>query len=125
MAFSKNQNQLTKHGEAVLGDELRKARTPTRSIAVWTRVNGEAADYGEQELGEPLPARALRGPVRRAGPRRSRESTPSSASTATRKPWPPRFALPDSLGRWEQRRKRVIDELNATAEPGLRRFGYL
>jgi len=32
---------------------------------------------------------------------------------------------PDTLGRWELRRKKVIEELNATAEPALSRFGYL
>jgi hypothetical protein len=35
MAFSKNQSQLNWHGRAVLGDELEKARTATRSIALW------------------------------------------------------------------------------------------
>ena len=52
MAFSENQNQLVKHGGALLGDELRKAKTPVRSIAVWSRVNAAAADYGESRLGE-------------------------------------------------------------------------
>jgi hypothetical protein len=32
---------------------------------------------------------------------------------------------PDTLGRWKLRPKRVIEELNRTAEPTLRRFGYL
>ena len=124
MAFSKNQNQLTKHGEAVLGDELRSAKTPTRSIAVWNRVNGAAADYGEQALGE----RYLR--IRFedlcAAPAESIEriyaffGLDGDAEAAA-----PEVRPPDSLGRWEQRRKRVIDELNATAEPALRRFGYL
>ena len=36
----------------VLGDDLRKAKTPVRSIAIWTRVNTAAADYGEERLGE-------------------------------------------------------------------------
>ena len=51
MAFSENQNQLNWHGRAVLGDELRKAKTPVRSIALWNRVNLAAADYGERVLG--------------------------------------------------------------------------
>jgi hypothetical protein len=29
------------------------------------------------------------------------------------------------LGRWQLRPKRVIEELKRTAEPTLRRFGYL
>src|SRR5688572_14749538 len=52
MAFSESQNQLVKHGDALLGDDLRKEKTPVRSIAVWSRVNSAAADYGEQQLGE-------------------------------------------------------------------------
>jgi hypothetical protein len=56
MAFSENQNQLKKHGDAVLGDELRRAKTPVRSIALWNRVNQAAADYGE----EVRPSRAPR-----------------------------------------------------------------
>ena len=51
MAFSDNQNQLNWHGRAVLGDELRKRKTPVRSIALWNRVNLAAADYGERRLG--------------------------------------------------------------------------
>ena len=51
MAFSENQNQLKKHGNAVLGEELRRAKTPVRSIALWNRVNQAAADYGEEVPG--------------------------------------------------------------------------
>jgi hypothetical protein len=51
IAFSKNQNQLNWHGRAVLGDELEKARTATRSLALWNRVNLAAAEYGERHLG--------------------------------------------------------------------------
>ena len=67
MAFSENQNQLKKHGRAVLGDDLRKAKTPVRSIALWDRVNAAAADFGEREARLPLPPRALRGSLCRAG----------------------------------------------------------
>lgn len=35
------------------------------------------------------------------------------------------FALPTCSVARDERRKRVIDELNATAEPALSRFGYL
>jgi hypothetical protein len=125
MAFSENQNQLTKHGEAVLGDELRKAKTPTRSIALWSRVNSAAAEYGECELG---PARYL--PVRFedlcADPRATvaailgffgLEADVEAAAAAVRPP--------DTLGRWRLRRQKVIDELNETGGPGLARFGYL
>jgi len=32
---------------------------------------------------------------------------------------------PDTLGRWQLRRKGIVDELHRTAEPALARFGYL
>src|SRR6185503_9656389 len=50
MAFSENQVQLRKHGDAVLGrtDEP----MALRSIALWRQVNLQAADFGERELGD-------------------------------------------------------------------------
>ncbi len=124
MAFSENQNQLVKHGDAVLGDDLRKAKKPVRSIAVWSRVNSAAADYGEQCLGE----RYLR--VRFedlcAKPpetvRRIYEffGVDGDAEAAADEVHPP-----DTLGRWQQRRKGIVDELHRTAGPALARFGYL
>jgi Sulfotransferase family len=124
MAFSENQNQLTKHGPAVLGDELRKAKTHTRSIALWNRVNLAAADYGERVLGsrylrvrfedlcaEPEPTiAAVLGFFGLEGD--------AEAAAAEVRP-------PDSLGRWQLRRRKVIDEITETARPALGRFGYL
>jgi len=124
MAFSENQQQLSKHGDMVLGDEFRKAKTPTRSIAVWTRVNLAAADYGERELG----SRYLRvrfedlcaEPAATVAQIYDHFGLDGDAEEAASEVRPP-----DTLGRWELRRKKVIEELNATAEPALSRFGYL
>ncbi|HXV34304.1 MAG TPA: sulfotransferase [Gaiellaceae bacterium] len=124
MAFSENQNQLTKHGPAVLGDELRKAKTHTRSIALWNRVNLAAADYGERVLGprylrvrfEDLcaePADAIGAILGFFG----LEGDVEAAAAEVRPP--------DSLGRWQLRRRKVIDEITETAGPALERFGYL
>jgi hypothetical protein len=124
MAFSENQNQLVKHGDAVLGDELRKERTPVRSIAVWSRVNSAAADYGEERLAE----RYLRvrfedlcaepeETVRRIFDFFGLEGDAEAAAAAVRPP--------DTLGRWQLRRKGIVDALHRTAEPALARFGYL
>lgn len=124
MAFSENQNQLVKHGSAVLGDELRKAKTPVRSIAVWSRVNEAAADYGEERLGDRYlrvrfedlcaePAGTVRAIVDFFG----LDGDAEAAAAAVRPP--------DTLGRWQLRRKGVVEELHRTAEPALARFGYL
>ena len=124
MAFSKNQNQLNWHGPAVLGDELRKAQTPVRSIALWNRVNLAAADYGERELGE----RYLR--VRFEDLCADPAATVGSifgffgvdadvpAAAALVRP-------PDTLGRWRQRSAKTVAELDETAREALERFGYL
>ena len=52
MALSENQNQLAKHGSAVLGGARISWRRPVRSIALWSRANCAAADYCERELGD-------------------------------------------------------------------------
>ncbi len=125
IAFSENQNQLKKHGEAALGDELRRAKMPVRSIALWNRVNQAAADYGEEALG----ARYLRvrfedlcadpvETVERIYRFFGLEGDVEAIARAEVRP-------PDTLGRWRLRRKGVVDELNRTAESTLRRFEYL
>lgn len=124
MAFSENQNQLVKHGDALLGDELRKAKTPVRSIAVWSRVNGAAADYGEKRLGD----RYLRvrfedlcaSPAETVGRISEFFGLDGDAEAAAAAVRPP-----DTLGRWQLRRKGVVEDLHRTAEPALARFGYL
>ncbi|MGH3013317.1 MAG: sulfotransferase family protein, partial [Gaiellaceae bacterium] len=124
MAFSENQNQLVKHGDALLGDDLRKEKTPVRSIAVWSRVNSAAADYGETRLGERYlrvrfedlcaePAET----VRRIYDFFGLDGDAEAAAAAVRPP--------DTLGRWQLRRKGIVDALHRTAEPALARFGYL
>jgi hypothetical protein len=124
MAFSENQNQLVKHGDAVLGDALRKEKKPIRSIALWSRVNVAAADYGERRLGErylrvrfeDLCAEPAEN-VRRIYDFFGLQGDAEAAATAVRPP--------DTLGRWRKRRKGIVEALHRTAEPALARFGYL
>jgi Sulfotransferase family len=124
MAFSENQNQLVKHGDALLGDELRKEKTPVRSIAVWSRVNSAAADYGEAHLGE----RYLRvrfedlcaepaDTVRRIYDFFGLDGDAEAAAAEVRPP--------DTLGRWQLRRKGILEKLHRAAGSALGRFGYL
>src|SRR5213075_744488 len=53
MALSQNQNQLRKHGRAVLswGERL-FGSIPERSVLLWEKVNSQAADYGKARLRE-------------------------------------------------------------------------
>src|SRR5204862_950153 len=53
MALSQNQNQIRKHGPAVLRWRERLFRSqPERSVLLWERVNSQAADYGESSVRE-------------------------------------------------------------------------
>jgi hypothetical protein len=122
MAFSDNQQQLRKHGRAVIG-RVDPFRTWARSIRLWARINTEAADYCEQALGE----RYLR--VRFedlcAEPRQTIEQVfdffridgDAAAASAVVRP-------PSTLGRWRTKSPRVIERLNELAGPALERFGY-
>ena len=114
MAFSDNQKQLLKHGDAVLGGDLLSRILPTRraarSIDLWSRVNSAAADFGERELGN----RYLRirfedlclEPVGT-----TKRISASSASRATRRR--SRSAVRDPGARTlEDRNGRTIDELS-------------
>src|SRR6266581_3850267 len=53
MALSQNQNQLRKHGAAVLSWRERLfSSMPERAITLWDRVNLRAAEIGESEMGQ-------------------------------------------------------------------------
>ncbi len=123
MAFSDNQNQLNWHGRAVLGDELRKRKTPVRSIALWNRVNLAAADYGERRLGprylrvrfEDLCAE----PVPTVGSILAFFGLEGDVEAAAAEVRPPA-----TLGRWQRHPSKVVGELTEVARPALERFGY-
>ena len=119
MAFSRNQNQLRLHGLAsgVTGSSA------VDSITLWSRVNMQAADYGEERLG----SRYLRvrfedfcaQPVETA----SRvlaffelEADPRSASSGVR--------MQPTIGRWRREDHRVVADLQEAAGAALTRFGY-
>lgn len=125
MALSRNQNQLRKHGEAVLSFSERLFRsTAERSILLWDRVNLAAADFGESHMrgnylrvrfedlcSEPLETTAriinFLGATIAPGPIAISEITP-----------------PKSLGRWRDCSPRVISKLERAGGNALRRLGY-
>ena len=124
MAFSENQQQLKKHGDAALDRRLRWQRTPYRSVALWAHVNGGAGDHGERELGD----RGLRD--------RFEELCDDPGQTARR--ILDFFGLegdadaiaaeevrpPSTLARWKTKGGRTISKLEELGEPALSRFGY-
>jgi hypothetical protein len=124
MAFSENQQQLKKHGDAALERGLRWKRRPYRSVALWARVNGGAADYGERELGD----RYLR----------VRFEDLCSKPGATAREILDFFGLdgdaeaiaaaevrpPKTLARWKTKGERTVRNLERLGDPALSRFGY-
>jgi hypothetical protein len=119
MAFSENQVQLRKHGDAVLGDASEPAEL--RSIALWSAVNLRAADHGEGRLGdrylrvrfEDLCARPAETTARILGFFGLRGDAERIAAEEVQ--------VPETLGRW---RGRDVAALEARAGDALRRFGY-
>ena len=138
MAFSDNQNQLKRFGDAVLGRPplglLRLTRAvapklawpdPRRSIALWSTINVEAADFGEQVLKENyLRVRfedlcthtvdTVRRILSFVG---SGEPYVTQAAACV--------AAPPTIGRWQQQRQRTIATVCEVGQPGLERFSYL
>lgn len=125
MAFSENQNQLIKHGEAVLAPDVLAQRQPLKSIALWNLVNLRAADYGEQRMGDRYlrvrfedlcsdPAGTVRAVYRFLGLRHD----PAELAAAEVSP-------PKTLGRWRNEKPAMIAALQDIAGPALSRFGYL
>jgi hypothetical protein len=122
MAFSENQVQLRKHGDAVLGasDEPEALR----SISLWRDVNLRAADFGEQELGERYlrvrfedlcaePAAATGRVLAFFGLEGDAERIAAEAVEA-----------PRSIGRWRDADPETVRALDERAGDALRRFGY-
>ncbi len=50
MAFSPNQNQLKKHGEAVLDSKYESLSEPVKTAILWDKINLMAAEYGEVKM---------------------------------------------------------------------------
>lgn len=126
MALSKNQNQIHKHGRAVLswGERLFRS-VPERSVLMWERVNSQAADYGESILREnylrvrfeDLCAKPLETTVQILN---FLEATIDPGPIARTEITPP-----GSIGRWQTSSLQIVSKLEATAATSLRRFGYL
>ena len=125
MAFSSNQNQLNKYGSSMIPSELAGWPQPVRSIALWSRINQWAADYGETRMrsrylrvrfedlcADPMPQ------VRRIWEFFGLDGDPAEAARVE-------LAPPESLGRWRPEDPDVLGALHEYGGAALRRFGYL
>jgi hypothetical protein len=123
MAYSSNQVQLRKHGDAVVGEDAGDAEA-LRSIALWSEVNLRAAEHGERALGsrylrlrfedlcaDPVPA--VQSIFRFFGLEGDVERIAAAEVEA-----------PLTLGRWRTKDAGAIAALEDRAQEALRRFGY-
>lgn len=123
MAYSEQQNQIRRHGEAILGAEFNRPG-PERAMLWWARVNGAAADYGEATLGGHYTRVRLEDLC--ANPKRTVRSlfgfigSKSPMKGAVRE-----VTTPPSLERWRQRPRAEIALLESIGRDELKRFGYL
>lgn len=121
MALSANQNQLRKHAPAS-GIEP-GAPEPLRSIALWAKVNGEAARFGREVLGD----RYLRirfedvcaAPAETASTILDWAKLDGDTSAAVAA-----VEAPAGLGRWRAADRELVTQLEAAAAPALHELGY-
>lgn len=125
MALSQNQNQLAKHGRALLTWREQWLSRPARSMLLWSRINTMAADYCARHMAgryllvrfEDLCAEPWR-EVRRIF--RFCELGEEAVEQAVREIEPPA-----TLGRWRQEPLKRVLMLERLGAHALRRFGYL
>jgi len=125
MAFSPNQNQLRKHGGAILNGIYDEHPAPVRSAALWNAANQMTADYGEVAMGP----RYLR--IRFEDLCREPEAIATRVSEFVGGDHPVSQDLtasvttPSSIGRWRTAHDAdVVSAVSAAAASGLYRFGY-
>lgn len=126
MAFSKNQNQLRKHGAEVLTWRERWFySTPFRSILLWERVNLRTAEYCETRLGKNYLAVRFEdlcdAPVETTARIMQFLDAGVDAGSIARAEISP----PSSIGRWREQPARLVSKLERVAKISLRKFGYL
>jgi hypothetical protein len=128
IAYSKNQNQLSRHGHRVLPPSDKRVPRAQASITFWARVNLAAARYGQRFLAggylllryEDLCADPGEAAVRLL------EFLGSSVSTEPMRRAAIELVRPsESLGRWREREPGKTRALERLGGDALREFGYL
>jgi len=126
MAFSNNQNQVRKHGGAVL-NPLERLINPlsVRSILVWDRVNERSAEFGETKLGRNYHLVHFEDLCRNPIEATTRLLRFLGAELDARSIAGLEVSPPTSVGRWTSAPPALIAKLERAADRSLRKFGYL
>lgn len=125
MAFSTNQNQLKKHGGALLNWREKLMSRPLQSITQWSRVNLMAADFGEKNLGEQYLRIRFEDLCSQPTPSIQRIFTFFGLTGDAQEIGRLELAPPASIGRWQNQNAKTRARLETAGETALRRFGYL
>lgn len=122
MAYSQAQNQVRRHGRALLGSDM-ELPPPERAMLWWAQVNSSAADYGESELGRGYLRVRLEDLCAR--PKRTiRSLFEFMHADAGMRASIREVETPPTLGRWRERPEAEVARLVALGGSALRRFGY-
>ncbi|MBE9191780.1 sulfotransferase [Gloeocapsopsis crepidinum LEGE 06123] len=123
MAFSGNQNQLRKHGAAVLGRDIAEMN-PQDSFELWLKVNNFAADFGNKFLGKRYIRLQFEELVLQTLPT-VRQLWKFLQVPLEREMPDLEIIVPPTIGRWQQADAEIVHSLMLQGEESLRRFGYI
>jgi hypothetical protein len=127
IAYSKNQNQLRRHGHRVLPPSDKRVPRAQASIMFWSRVNLAAARYGERFLaGSYLLLRyedVCADPAEAAA--RLVDFLGAASTDSMRQAAIDLVRPSESLGRWREREPGKTRALERLGGDALREFGYL
>ena len=126
MALSKNQNQLRKHGRAVLNSRERWFYpVPLRSLLLWERVNLRASRYGEAELRGNYHLVRFEDLCQASVETTARIMIYLGADVDAELAAREEISPPSSIGRWRTQPAPFLSRMERMAASSLRKFGYL
>ena len=126
MAFSHNQNQLRKHGPAVLSPFERIFNPlPVRSILLWDRMNLKAAEFGESRLRKNYHLVSFEDLCHQPVDTTARLFLFLGAKLDAEPVAGSEVSPPTTLGRWKTAPETLVQKLERAASNALRKFGYM
>ena len=125
MAYSQNQNQLGKHGLALLDPEHRNLPLPLQSITFWSKANMAVAKYGENVMGERYIRCRFEDIFFEPSTAFARLSAFLQTPIENFSPLIKQLSIPSSIGRWQTIQTEEQKALLEIGRSGLKYFGYI
>lgn len=124
MAFSKNQNQLHKHGKVILNNHEKKYPLPVKSIILWSYVNNKATNYGEEKMNNNYMRIHFEDLCSDSENVIKRIFDFLGSSNDHLEDVINNIRVPKTIGRWEKQNIKILSRLHVIGECSLKRFGY-